>query len=404
LYKHVLVAGKAGYKISSIRACFNRVGFYLNSFKHRKLLKLFINEIDKLGFIELFKHEMPLLVVTHCPYIHNQWEVEQRFKVILQHYKIIKKMPSILNLVDAKPRIILDLSKYLTGMFITLDKAKWFVREGEIVLNLFKEDQRLMSLAFTFSTLNNELVIYIGAMQGRLPSNETLEMLKEVTKSLEGLRPADLLLEVLRAIALNVGVKKILAISDEHRHHRHKYFGKIQQQLLKTNYNEKWIENQGQLLDNGFYALPIKKHRKDIAEIASNKRALYRRRYEMLDILEGAVKKVLSNNVAPLQSFELEFPITVQQKVIDLNPEKTVLAKAMFDTANYQIRFGEFAAAKKTLHTLIKQYPSLDIKQSAEKRLNALEIVKAIEGASKNKSHKMTRKNRLKPDNTNNKI
>jgi uncharacterized protein VirK/YbjX len=404
LYKHVLDAGKAGYKITSIGACFNRIGFLLDSFKHRKLLKIFINEIDKLGYSQLFRHEMPLLIVARCPYIHNQWEVEQRLKVILQHYKIIKNMPCILNFVDDKPRIILDLSNYLAGTFITLDKAKWFVREGEIVLNLFKEDERLMSLAFTFSKLNNELVLYIGALQGMQPSNESLEMLKQVTKSLEGLRPADLLLEVLRAIALNVGVKQILAISDEHRHHRHKYFGKLQESMLKTNYNEKWIENQGVLLESGFYNLPVKKIRKDISEVSSHKRALYRRRYEMLDILEKALKDVLRRNDSDLNSFELEFPITVQQKVIDLNPEKTVLAKAMFDTANYQIRFGEFGAAKRTLHTLIRQYPNLEITQSAKKRLNALEVVKAIESASKVKRNRMIRKNRLKPDNTNNKI
>ena len=383
MYKHVLDAGKAGYKITSIGAFFNMIGFFLDSFKHRKILKLFVNEIDNLGYSELFKHEMPLLVVARCPYIHNQWEVEQRLKIILQHYKIIKNMPGILNLVNAKPRIILDLSNYLAGMFITLDKAKWFVREGEIVLNLFKENERLMSLAFTFSELNNELVIYIGALQGMHPSSESLEMLKQVTKSLEGIRPADMLLEVLREIALNVGVKQIFAISDESRHHRHKYFGKLQESMLKTNYNQKWLENQGELLENGFYALPIKKHRKDIAEVASNKRALYRRRYVMLDIIEAALEEVLSNNEIELKSFELEFPVTVQQKVIDLNPEKTVLAKAMFDTANYQIRFGEFGAAKKTLYTLIKQYPNIDITQSAKKRLNALEIVKAVEGSNK---------------------
>ncbi len=383
MYKHVLDAGKAGYKITSIGAFFNMIGFFLDSFKHRKIIKLFVDEIDKLGYSQLFKHEMPLLVVARCPYIHNQWDVEQRLKVILQHYEIIKNMPSILNLVNAKPRIILDLSNYLAGMYITLDKAKWFVREGEIVVNLFKENERLMSLAFTFSKLNNELVIYIGALQGMHPSSESLEMLKQVTKSLEGIRPADILLEVLREIAFNVGVKQIFAISDESRHHRHKFFGKLQESLLKTNYNQKWLENQGVLLENGFYALPIKKHRKDIAEVASNKRALYRRRYVMLDIIEAALEEVLSNNETELKSFELEFPVAVQQKVIDLNPEKTVLAKAMFDTANYQIRFGEFGAAKKTLHTLIKQYPNLDITQSAKKRLNALEIVNAVEGANK---------------------
>lgn len=369
----------------------NRVKFLLKSFFYRKTIKNFVVEINRLEYSELFTHEMPLLVVVHSPYLHNEWSVEDRFKVILEHYKIIKKMPDILNLVDAKPRVILDLNQYLTGMFITLDKAKWFVREGEIVLNLFKEDQRLMSLAFTFSTLNNQLIIYVGALQGRLPSSETLEMMKLVTKSLEGLRPADFLIEILRDIAQNLGVKKILAISDENRHHRHKYFGKVQQNLLKTNYNEKWIENQGERLDNGFYSLPVNKTRRNIAEISSNKRAIYRRRYEMLDQIAGTIKNLLSTKALSPSSLELTFPISVQQRMIDLNPEKTVLAQAMYDTANYQIKLGDFSTAKKSLKALIRQYPNSDVAASARKRLSALEVVKAIEGAQRVKRKKLFR-------------
>lgn len=385
MYKHILKAGQLGYPIQTINSFINRVKFLLKSFLYRKTIKKFVVEIDRLGCAELFTHEMPLLVVVHCPYIHNQWEVEERFKVILQHYQIIKNMPAILNLVDAKPRVILDLTQYLAGMFITLDKAKWFVREGEIVLNLFKEDRRLMSLAFTFSTIHNELIIYVGALQGRLPCSETLEMMKVATKSLEGLRPADLLIEILRDIAQNLGVKKILAISDEHRHHRHKYFGKVQQNLLKTNYNEKWIENQGVLLENGFYSLPIKKIRRDLLEVSSHKRALYRRRYEMLDQLGVTIKQLLSSEALNPSSLAIGFPVTVQQKAIDLNPEKTVLAQALYDTANYHIKLGEFSAAKKSLKALIKQYPNLDVALSARKRLSALEVVKAIEGTHRRK-------------------
>lgn len=361
----------------------------LKSFFYRKTIKNFIVEINKLDCSELFSHEMPLLVALHSPYLHNQWSVEERFKVILEHYKIIKKMPAILNLVDAKPRVILDLTQYLAGMFITLDKAKWFVREGEIVLNLFKEDQRLMSLAFTFSTLNNQLIIYVGALQGRLPSSETLEMMKLVTKSLEGLRPADLLLEILRDISQNLGVKKILAISDENRHHRHKFFGKVQQNLLKTNYNEKWIENQGERLDNGFYSLPIIKTRRNILEVSSNKRALYRRRYEMLDQIASNIKDLLSSKALQPSSLEFAFPMSIQHRIIDLNPEKTVLAQAMYDTANYQIKLGDFSTAKKSLRALIRQYPNSDVAISAKKRLSALEVVKAIEGAQRVKRKKM---------------
>lgn len=392
MYKHILNAGKLGYTVHSINSLVNRVKFLLKSFFYRKTIRNFVVEINRLDYSELFTHEMPLLVVVHSPYLHNEWSVEERFKVILDHYKLIKNMPAILNLVDAKPRVILDLTQYLTGMFISLDKAKWFVREGEIVLNLFKEDQRMMSIAFTFSTLNNQLIIYVGALQGRLPSSETLEMMKLVTKSLEGLRPADLLIEILRDIAQNLGVKKILAISDENRHHRHKFFGKVQQNLLKTNYNEKWIENQGKQLDNGFYSLPITKTRRNIAEVSSNKRAMYRRRYEMLDQIGITIKELLSSATLNPSSLEIGFPVTVQQRVIDLNPEKTVLAQAIYDTANYQIKLGEFSAAKKSLKALIVQYPNLDITLSAKKRLSALEVVKAIEGANRIKRKKFYNK------------
>jgi hypothetical protein len=193
-------------------------------------------------------------------------------------------------------------------------------------------------------------------------------------------------------------LKKLLAISDESRHHRHKYFGKIQQNFLKTNYDKRWIENQGVLLDNGFFSLPIKKHRKDIAEVASNKRGLYRRRYEMLDLIGAKLYELLSKNGSDLESHDSKFPISIQQKVIDLNPEKTVLAKAMFESADYQIKFGDFAAAKISLESLINQYPDLEITLTAKKRLSKLEIVNAIEGTTKTKKNGIVRKNRLKPN------
>jgi len=383
VYKHVLRAGEAGYSVHSIKSLVDRIRFLYQSLIYRKTLNAFINEIDAMGYSELFNHELSLLTLVYCPYIHNQWNVQERFNVILKHYQVIKAMPDILNLVDGQPKIILDLTPYSAGTFISLDKAKWFVREGEMVLNLFKEDQRLMSLAFTFSKLNDAFVIYIGAIQGRQSSAETLKMMKEVTKCFEGLRPADFLLEIIRMIVVNIGVEKILAISDEHRHHRHEHFSKLQLSMLKTNYNEKWLEHKGVLLNNGFYSLPIKKSRKDLAEVASNKRAAYRRRYNMLDQIEVDIKQVLHSVKPEAASLAAAFPITTQQKEIELTLEHSSLAEAMYDIANNQIKFGEFAAAKKTLQTLIKKYPSSAINESAKKRLNALEVVNALEGISK---------------------
>ena len=364
--KHVLRASRAGYPVNSLKSFVTRCHFLFSAFIHRNTLNTFIKEIDALGYSSLFRHEIPLLVAVYSPYIHNQWCVQERFKVILDHYQMIKTMPDILNLVDGQPKVLLDLDQYSAGTKITLDKAKWFVREGELVLNLFKDDLRLMSVAFTFSKLNDEFVIYVGAIQGKQPSSDTLLLLKEQSKNFEGLRPADLLLEVLRMIAANLGATKILAISDENRHHRHKHFSQVQSNLLKTNYNDKWIENQGVPLENGFYSLPIKKLRKDLAEVASNKRAAYRRRYNLLDEIEVALgQKLLSLKAVPPQATDA-FPNT------NLYPEGSTQASAMYDIANGQIQLGEITSAIKTLRELIKTYPHAEIIPCARKRLNAL--------------------------------
>lgn len=339
----------------------------VSSLLHRNTLKYFISEIDAMGFSELFNHEIPLLIAVYSPYIHNQWSVQDRFKVILDHYQMIQRMPSILNLVDARPKILLDLNQYSAGTLITLDKAKWFVREGELVLNIFKDDSRLMSVAFTFSTLNDKPIMYIGAIQGKQSSSETLQLLKEQSKKFEGLRPADLLLEVLRMIAIHLNITKILAISDENRHHRHKHFSHLQSNLLKTNYNERWIENQGIPLENGFYSLPIKKPRKDLAEIGSNKRATYRRRYNILDAIEVALNHAL-------QTIETESASSYfAQPKTNADPEITTLASAIYNIANDQILFGEIANAKRIFKLLMKNYPNTKISRIAQERLIKLD-------------------------------
>jgi uncharacterized protein VirK/YbjX len=364
--KHTLRTSQVAYPVNSFKSLLTRFKFLLSAFVHRKTLKSFIDDIYAMRFSELFNHEIPLLVVVHSPYIHNQWDVQERFKVISNHYKMIRKMPCVLNLVDGQPKILLDLSQYSAGTFITLDKAKWFVREGELVLNIFKDDLRMMSIAFTFSKINNESVVYIGAIQGKQSSNETLSTLKELSKSFEGLRPADLLLEILRMLAANLGISKILAISDENRHHRHKHFSHSQTNLLKTNYNEKWLENQGIPLNNGFYSLPIKKSRKDFAEIASNKRAVYRRRYNMLDEIEVALNQVLSSSKAEHTAASDAFANT------NLYPEAEIMANAMYEIANGRIQLGEVARAKVILRKLIKDYPNAEIVPTAKERLASI--------------------------------
>jgi uncharacterized protein VirK/YbjX len=292
LLRKTLQAGQYIYPSTTCAGILGQLKFIKKALLHRALLRAFVREIHQLGCSAIFDHEIPVLGAIEWPYIHKGWETPQRFATIARHYQLLKTLPEVLNVSDGHPKKIIDLDKYSAGTSIVLDKAKWFVREGEIVLNLFKDDLRMMSLAFTFAELDGALVMYIGAIQGIHADDQSLGNIKAMTKDFEGLRPRDLLIEILRMIAQKVGVKKLLGINDEDRHHHHRFF-KCHESKLKSSYNDIWLDQQAEYDGNGFYALPIVKQRRDLAEVSSNKRAMYRRRYEMLDNIEALINMLM---------------------------------------------------------------------------------------------------------------
>ncbi|STD21288.1 protein YbjX [Enterobacter asburiae] len=57
-----------------------------------------------------------------------------------------------------------------------------------------------------------------------------------------------------------------------------------------ASYDEFWASLDGKKLSAFCWQLPLKMERKSLEEIASKKRAEYRRRFELLDEIEASVK------------------------------------------------------------------------------------------------------------------
>lgn len=297
MFARVLKAANHTYPLSCPQSLWLRLRFIKHVIMHHQELRSFVSNIENLSYSSLFDHKIPVLGAVEWPYIHKDWPVNKRFSVIQQHYEIIRNLPEILNVSDGNPKTLVNLHGYSPNTAIVLDKAQWFVREGEIVLNLFKDESRVMSIAFTLSSENGELLMYIGAIQGLHADEHSLEKIKTLTKDLEGARPRDFLVEVLRIIAQNIGVSKILAISDSFRHHRHAYFANYHANTLKTNYDEIWLEQCGVAYSKDFYMIPLSKPRKNLAEVSANKRAMYRRRYELFDDIQQKISTIFGKSV-----------------------------------------------------------------------------------------------------------
>ncbi len=61
---------------------------------------------------------------------------------------------------------------------------------------------------------------------------------------------------------------------------------------LHADYDQFWLSMGAKPLDSGYFLLPERIARKPIEEIASKKRAEYRRRYQLLDELEQDWRRI----------------------------------------------------------------------------------------------------------------
>lgn len=286
----------AGY---SLRALNNKFKMLVLVAKNWSELKLFCGRMSSaLGASGVEKLGGDCVGVVHWPYISRTWSPKNKLGVLASHYEVVTKSCPQLLLLGRSDRLMLsELSEFAADCSLVLDRPIWFMREGELVLNLFQGDLRIASIAFTLCRTDTELCIFIGAVQGihkGVESERSLSIYRDLTKNFEGLRPRSFLIEVIKYIAINIGVEKIYAVGDGYRHHRHPYFGAHKALELAANYDVIWLEHGATPSEReDFFEMPMMLSRKPLDSIASKKRAMYRRRYELLDDTFKKIDSVL---------------------------------------------------------------------------------------------------------------
>lgn len=229
-------------------------------------------------------------------YISKKWSIYNKMDVIESHYKAVNAFANFLH-VHHNQYINLFQSESSYGDFrIVVDSLAWMRAEGEVTLSLFYRDIRLHWLTFSIATVNNDHVMMIGAIQGWAgvlrDEKESIKKINlELSKKLHQLHPRILLLYCLKMIARFITVPEIWGISQEY--HRTKVWHKFVMRGQLKGYSSFWLEHGGLLNNEGFYVISTKKRYKPIEQVPTNKRLLYKKRYQLLDIIEAQ----LANNI-----------------------------------------------------------------------------------------------------------
>ena len=222
------------------------------------------------------------------PYVHSGWSVLQRFEALSQHWQAINSDMAAVAIAPTRSLLVADMSEVSAGLRLVIDRAPWCLREGSLVFNQFLNEERLMSLAFSFGIQDGERVVYVGSVQGS-NVDSALEKYREIAKGLQGMRSRDFLIKAFQILTFHLGVKRVLCVSEAQRHHRHPFFAKSKSEKLHLNYDEVWQEHAGKPDDDGFYRLGSLPIVRPMEDIAAKNRPLYRRRYALMDQLSADI-------------------------------------------------------------------------------------------------------------------
>jgi len=233
-----------------------------------------------------------ILGFVEAPFLNAGWDADTRLKAFRRQFDYLQEMGPAFTFEVTESIELPPIAALGEEYLIILDKPAWFQREGLLTLNIFRDNLRLFSLNFSFDEVRGKRAVVIGAVQGRRIDG-ALDEYRQLTRLAHGIRPRDLLIDILRMIAAAVGAERMIAVSDACRHHRHPFFGKPIGRELPLDYDAIWKDRGGVEIDGGFFELPLERQVRALETIPPKKRAMYRLRYAMLDEVEKHIRDVL---------------------------------------------------------------------------------------------------------------
>ncbi|MBI0222366.1 VirK/YbjX family protein [Yersinia pestis subsp. pestis] len=271
-----------------------RLKFIIRALISPRLTFNFLILLSKQPFLHsLLRAQPDLPCKLHRPYLSHTFNNRQKLDVLRDHFQLITQcMPKALhyNYLHRTPYRLVTLtgkggekySLYL-GIIPKLNK------EGEITLMLANEQQQTLALlTFSLFYYQQQKTLFIGGLQGadnKTPHHE----IQACTKACHGLFPKRLALEATCYLAELMGIEEIIAVGNAtHIYQNWRYRAK-KKNKLHADYDGFWLSLGGNPDTEGHFRLPTKIVRKPLTEIASKKRAEYRRRYVLLEQLEAGL-------------------------------------------------------------------------------------------------------------------
>jgi len=231
----------------------------------------------------------------HRPWLTVNMDRQRALESLSWHYQTMcRQLPATLThgYLSKQGVTLLTLTGKDEQQFsVRLCADAFMDKEGEATL-VFCDGQNtaLAEMTFTLCQFEGKSTLFIGGLQGA-KAHVPHELIQGATKACHGLFPKRLLVEAAMTLGAAFPVEQIVAVSNDTHIYRSWRYRKKKEGKLLADYDSFWLSIGGEKQDNGNFMLPLVMPRKPMEEIASKKRAEYRRRYALLDSLIQQVKQ-----------------------------------------------------------------------------------------------------------------
>ncbi|MTH48185.1 VirK/YbjX family protein [Intestinirhabdus alba] len=245
----------------------------------------------------LLARQPRLPIRLHRPYMAVNVKRAFALSALCCHYDKMRQLLTHSQLTDYLSHSGLNLAKFTAKddapfqldlvSLVSLDK------EGESTLVIRDAQLRILAeITFTFCQLNGKPTLFIGGLQGAA-SDVPHEVIQQATKACHGLFPKRIVMEAVCCFAQVLRAEQIMAVSnDAHIYRSWRYRDKKRE--IYADYDAFWTSLGGEKVAGNYFSLPLALARKSEEEIASKKRAGYRRRYALLDDVAGQISRGFS--------------------------------------------------------------------------------------------------------------
>jgi Uncharacterized protein conserved in bacteria len=246
----------------------------------------------------LLTRQPRLPIRLHRPYMAVNIKRDTALNALCTHYETMRNLLSREQQASYLSHYGLNLAQMTakndTPFQLDLVSLVSLDKEGESTVVIRDEQKRILAeITFTFCHLHGKRTLFIGGLQGAA-NDVAHEVIQQATKNCYGLFPKRIVMEALCQFARVAQAEQILAVSNAvHVYRCWRYMDKKTQ--MHADYDAFWASLGGEKTDGDYFSLPLSIARKSEAEIASKKRAEYRRRYALLDSVVEQVAQQFTN-------------------------------------------------------------------------------------------------------------